>query len=286
MENQTDSRRTRDDAIRYWALRVVVIALAFLVLVAGFWSTGRDAVAFLANWSTFCLQAGAIYLFVFEREFLANLVIDILDFIKRVREHRERRAAERAAILEVSKRASAEAETQQNGAEAAASARTPAAVAAKVAATQRTTAAQPIAHAYKPPRFRSRDGAFGVRAVVGLVFVAVIGALLVGIPHFASREPAEAELESAAQPAIVTPPQSDEPLTPAEMPAMADYLVREGESCWAVAERIADGDRQLTASTWLDLLAANEDSCSLNREQILRPGSVLSLPANETEPQE
>lgn len=285
MEEQTDSRRTREDVIRYWTPRVVAIALGLIVGLAWFWPGGPDVVAFLANWSTFCIQAGAIYLFVFEREFLANLVVDFLEFVRRLREYRERRAAEQAAAQEAARRARAEAAARPSTATPAASRPAPSAV-SPVDEAQKPGNSEQQSSSTAPlvkPRFRSRDGAFGFRAIAGLLFLAVIGALFItGTPpqgeKTGEQDDAPAERPVASQPSAAAAQSSVEPST--QM-----HTIRGGESCWSVAADIAQAGERIEP-LWLRILAANPQRCSTQRERALRPGTILVIPDQATSPTE
>lgn len=285
MEEETDSRRTRDDGIRYWTPRLVAIAVGVGVGVAGFWSGGRDGVAFLADWSTFCIQAGAIYLFLFEREFLANLVLDILDFVRRVREYRERRAAERAAAREAARRAQAQAAKpaptsprDSNDAPAAATSQTRSPVEEPVEEqVAQHPNDSPITTALEPPRFQSRDRASGFRGLVGLVFVGLVAALLVTTTL---RSDEKREDRTAGEVADVPAEPANESITPQDQQSTQTHAVQAGESCWSVADGVArEGER--TEQVWLRILAANPELCSVRREQVLRPGSTLEIPPEE-----
>lgn len=270
MQKETNSRRTRDDRIRYWTPRLVAIVVGLVVGVAGFWPGGRDGVAFLANWSSFCIQAGAIYLFLFEREFLANFVLDILDFLRRVREYRE-----------AAKPKSATSETQAAPPSAAPTSETMPPVAAR--ATQGPPLEPQMTTELAPPRFQSRDRSSGFRALVGLVFVGLIAALL-AIMKLQSVN--ESGGRTGGQVADVSVRPAHEPMKSQNQPGSAQtHAVQSGESCWSVAASAArDGER--TVQVWLRILAANPVLCSERREQILRPGSTLEIPREEPQPTE
>jgi hypothetical protein len=282
MEHETDSRRTREDVIRYWTPRVVAIGLALAVGLAGFWSGGRETMSFLADWSTFCIQAGAIYLFVFEREFLANLVVDFLDFVRRMREYRERRAAARAAAQEAASRVKEQAaKPSERSTSASASQPTPAPKASP--AVPASQAKQPIAEDHEQtngaplerPRFRSRDRALGLRVFLGLAFVALVVALLVGGLLPQRSQPSE-DISVVAPPSDPPVPPTDVPITP-QVVQPSTRIVADGESCWSIAASVAQtGER--TESVWLRILAANPELCSMQRDQPLRPGSTLTIP--------
>lgn len=280
MENETDSRRKREDVIRYWAPRAVAIAIGLGVGIAGFWPGGRDTVAFLANWSAFCLQAGTIYLVLFEREFLANLVIDFLEFVRRHREYRERRDADRAARQAAVKRAptqSADARPpkSESAPSPAATPETPVSEREYPKPSTSEDQERPVAPLEKP-RFRSRDGSFGVRAVLGLIFVALVGALFI-VPMLSSRETAPVE-----EPSTNLGEQSGAlPITPPDLqPLTQTHAVQDGESCWSIASGLArSGER--VESIWLQIITANPELCSLQSDQTLMPGSTLTIPSSQ-----
>jgi len=276
MEEHTDSRRTRDDVIRYWAPRLVAIAIGLVVGIAGFWSAGRDTVAFLANWSTFCIQAGAIYLFLFEREFLANLVMDFLEFVRRVRDYRERRAAQRAAAQEAVRRARTQTAKSTPPAQASTnpmSAKEPLPEAQPAAAMDAQE--DPNTETFVRPQFRSRDSAFSLRAVVGMIFVMLIAALLASAA-LQSDEGTDGRV--AAPPADLPEDASNLPVTPQNsQQSVRTHAVQDGESCWSVAADLAQGES--IEPIWLQILAANPALCSSQRQRVLRPGSTLTIPA-------
>lgn len=74
--------------IRFWAPRVVAALCAAALLVVGKWEWGRSGVAFLADYTTVCLQVGVLYAFFFEREFIANIILDLMELVERLRRHR------------------------------------------------------------------------------------------------------------------------------------------------------------------------------------------------------
>lgn len=277
MEEENDSRRMRDNGIRYWTPRLVAIVVGLGVGVAGIWQGGREAVAFLANWSTFCIQAGAIYLFLFEREFLANLVLDILDFVRRVREYREVRAAERAAAqTQAAKPSRQTSETKTAPSSAASTSETEPQVEARAAQGPRPETQ--ITTVLDRPRFQSRDRSSGFRAFIGLVFVGLIAVLLVTVRL---RSGNESDNRTGGEVADVSVGPANEPIRLQAQPRSAQtHAVQSGESCWSIAASAArDGER--AEQMWLRILAANPELCSARGEQVLRPGSTLEIPREE-----
>ena len=272
MDEQREEESPRQRSIRYWAPRVVAGLIGFGALFAGLWDAGRNSISFLADWSTFVIQAGAIYLFVFEREFLATLVLDFLDFVERMKAWRARRAAEH----------------ETRGTAAKAERISPA---GKVA-TQETTegaAPPPPPPAAPPPavdprpRFRSRDTAFGGRAALGIVFVALLGLLFWNPFGAGSRNDAQSRVAVSTPSATVTPAPEPAPLPSTQVsnpPTAWTYTVRDGDSCMSLGQR-AHPDDAREALAFCEMLQRENPHVQLRplRSRI-RPGDELTIPAD------
>lgn len=281
MDEQREEETPREQSIRYWAPRVVAGLIGFGALFAGLWDAGRSSISFLADWSTFVIQAGAIYLFVFEREFLANLVLDFLDFVERMKAWRASRAAEREARRTAAKSErispAGKAATQEDVTEGDANAQAPApAPAPRPVITAPPPAVEPR------PRFRSRDSGFGVRAALGIVFVALLG-LFIWNPFGAGSRDAAHEHTS-----ISTPPATPAPAVPAQQTAQAPvaptaawtYIVREGDSCMGLGQRAYPGDARQALAFCELLQRENPNVQLLPVRSRIRPGDDLAVPPN------
>lgn len=276
MDEPREEETPRQRSIRYWAPRVVAGLIGFGALFAGLWDAGRSSISFLADWSTFVIQAGAIYLFVFEREFLANLVLDFLDFVERMKAWRAHRAAEREA-----RRTAAKSEpvsppgkvaTQETATDGNADAPPPTA--------PRPVIATPPPAVEPRPRFRSRDAAFGGRAAFGIAFVALLGVLIWN--PFGAGSPNAGQSPVTASTPSVTPTES----APLPSPQVSDppiawtYSVRDGDSCMGLGQR-AHPDDARQALVFCEMLQRENPNVQLRplRSRI-RPGDELSVPAD------
>jgi hypothetical protein len=121
-----------------------------------------------------------------------------------------------------------------------------------------------------------RPGCSGyVTTVVVIVAIALLAKCMK--PQTPVRPPATTQAPVAP---TQKPPESV-PLPPTTAAAEKNqiYTTLDGDSCWAIALRAADGDIIETRRIWLELADLNREQCSREGRAILRPGTQLQMPA-------
>lgn len=277
---QDAARQKLEHTLRLWLL----IAVAAVLLVLGIWAPGREIVGFLANWSTFVLQIGAIYLFVFEQKFLANLVLDFLDWAATVKAWNALRAQEREAAREA-KRAAAAAKAAQ-----ASAAAKPSSATAKPTSSAQPQPIQPQPAATKPlpaagprPEFHSRDPSFLPKALTAIGFVVLLGFVVWSAFQWGQGNEQVATTAPATTTDAATDAAQAAETPPAPAPAQPwTYTVRQGDSCMGLGERIHPTDARAALAVCIDLQTANPSVTLRPFRSDIDPGDHLTIPAEIT----
>jgi hypothetical protein len=289
----------RGDFVR-WTLRGAAALVAAFV-VFGLTTAQANHVA---NIMTILVQGAAVYLFFFDQDLLARILLRV----RRLMRKHLRRALARRRARAVKTAAGARATSPPPPPPQA----PPSPLAVEPTPIRPTTPAQAPAMAQRaaePPRIldtpdpapgapseppKRRHGLWpsvvGVVVAVGLVWWAIESVpntdeTPTPLPVSGSNETtppaAVTPTPAVAPPAAVTPTPAPAAVdVPAASQEPWDYTAREGDSCWAIAERAARGDAPETNRLWLAIIELNRRRCPTDRNEIVAPGIVLRIPAD------